>query len=132
MKKSAFTLIELIFVIVIIGLLAAIAAPRFLDTRNAAASSGIAEFAHQIEMKASEQCLLNQICDLNTIVLSDEKLRKYNDEFNKTTGTYKNYTVETNASEYNITNNGNTCLQIQYISADDDYNVTEVNTSCHQ
>jgi len=39
MKKSGFTLIELIFVIVIIGLLASFAAPKFMQTRASASST---------------------------------------------------------------------------------------------
>ncbi|MDP3465308.1 MAG: type II secretion system protein, partial [Sulfuricurvum sp.] len=33
MKRSAFTMVELVFVIVIVGILAAIAIPRFAATR---------------------------------------------------------------------------------------------------
>jgi len=39
MKKSGFTLIELIFVIVIIGLLASFAVPKFMQTRASASSA---------------------------------------------------------------------------------------------
>ncbi len=42
MKKSAFTMIELIFVIVILGILAAVAIPKFTATRDAAVASKIA------------------------------------------------------------------------------------------
>jgi len=39
--KKAFTLIELIFVIVIIGLLAAVAVPKFLNLKQSAEANGV-------------------------------------------------------------------------------------------
>ena len=42
MKKSAFTMIELIFVIVILGILAAVAIPKLTATRDNAVASKIA------------------------------------------------------------------------------------------
>ena len=51
MTKKGFTMIELIFVIVILGILAAVAIPRFLATRD---DAKIASLAQQIQSAAEE------------------------------------------------------------------------------
>ncbi|MFH0710516.1 MAG: prepilin-type N-terminal cleavage/methylation domain-containing protein [Pseudomonadota bacterium] len=43
MKRTAFTMIELVFVIVILGILAAVAIPRLAATRDDAVASGTAQ-----------------------------------------------------------------------------------------
>ena len=43
MKRTAFTMIELVFVIVILGILAAIAIPKLAATRDDAVNSGLAQ-----------------------------------------------------------------------------------------
>lgn len=43
MKRNAFTMIELVFVIVILGILAAVAIPKLAATRDDAVNSGLAQ-----------------------------------------------------------------------------------------
>lgn len=43
MKRTAFTMIELVFVIVILGILAAVAIPKLAATRDDAVNSGLAQ-----------------------------------------------------------------------------------------
>jgi len=52
--KKAFTLIELIFVIVIIGLLAAVAVPKFLNLKQSAEAHNVAKTTIDMAQQAAE------------------------------------------------------------------------------
>jgi len=70
--KKAFTLIELIFVIVIIGLLAAVAVPKFLNLKQNAEANNVikttVDAAQQIVESATN---MQDLEDNTTFVLSD-------------------------------------------------------------
>ncbi len=77
MKRSAFTMLELIFVIVVIGILAAIAAPRLAATRDdaqvakgrsdvAAIRSGIVS-ERQVRLLRGDSSYINQLDDAGQI-----------------------------------------------------------------
>ena len=75
--KRAFTLIELIFVIVIIGLLAAVAVPRFLSTEQNAKFKPALEVTKQIMNKWVEQYHNIQDANLSKVVLTDPHIQQY-------------------------------------------------------
>ena len=75
--KKAFTLIELIFVIVIIGLLAAVAVPRFLTTEQNAKFKPALEVTKQIMNKWEEQYHQIQDANLSRVVLTDPHIQQY-------------------------------------------------------
>ncbi len=75
--KKAFTLIELIFVIVIIGLLAAVAVPRFLTTEQNAKFKPALEVTKQIMNKWEEQYHQIQDMNMSRVVLKDPYIQRY-------------------------------------------------------
>ena len=77
MKKSAFTMIELIFVIVVLGILAAVAVPKLAATRDdakisaakatvAALRSGIVGWRQQRMLQGTTDC--SGLTDLSTVL----------------------------------------------------------------
>ena len=97
MKKSGFTLIELIFVIVIIGLLASVAVPKFLTTKKNAETANLPSVGNQITNKANEQYNLVQETNLSSIIDNDKDLKRYADNVKAPF-----HITENNESDFNI------------------------------
>jgi len=109
--KKAFTMIELVFVIVVIGILSAIAIPKFAVTRNDAveskAKSTVAAMRTALAMERQKRILQGDFDDIN--VSTVESLMEYglddrwtrDDANNKFT--FTSPTGET--CDFNITNN---------------------------
>ncbi len=147
MKKSGFTLIELIFVIVIIGLLAAVAVPKFLTTKKNAETANLPEVANQIVTKATEQYSFTGDHDLGKIIDRDPDLKRY---FNKIDKNDTSFRVHKDSDDFNVTYVNSTNTSIEYpclvIKAETydvnvsskattsayDFNITELNTSCNK
>jgi len=81
--KKAFTLIELIFVIVIIGLLAAVAVPKFLNLKQNAEANNVVKTTMDTAQQAAEVAVNyldlenNSSFELNDTVKLDGKNWKY-------------------------------------------------------
>ena len=75
--KKAFTLIELIFVIVIIGLLAAVAVPRFMTVEQNAKFKPAIAVTREIIRKWEEQYHQLQDMNMTRVVLSDPHILQY-------------------------------------------------------
>ena len=145
MKKSGFTLIELIFVIVIIGLLAAVAVPKFLTTKKNAETANLPVVGKQIVNKAEEQYNLVQDANLTHIIQNDQEIVDYN---NSLAGTkFKN--DEHNETDYRISydqdgdgKGDSVCLHVERETKTIpvtkttsvqtyDFRIVELNTSCN-
>jgi len=78
--KKAFTLIEIIFVIVIIGLLATVAVPRFLTTVQNAKFKPAILVTREIVRKWNEQYHELQDPNMTKVVLYDSHIQRYLNE----------------------------------------------------
>ena len=111
--KNAFTMIELIFVIVIIGILSAVALPRFMGIANSAESTKCKAMIGNLNRSVSygiwSKCLGDSGCDMNTSVTAS-KIEKEIDLL-ETCGTATqladatqgtSFTINVGGADYNI------------------------------
>jgi len=63
--RSGFTMIELVFVIVIIGILSAVALPKFLETANQAHDAAVRSFAGTLNRTTGPTLWAKSIADPN-------------------------------------------------------------------
>ena len=70
-RRSAFTLVEIMIVVAIIGLLAAIAVPNILRARNTAQKNTCIANLKQIEGAIQQWAMENKTSDGSTVVTTD-------------------------------------------------------------
>lgn len=131
--KKAFTLIELVFVIVILGVLATVAIPKLIVTRDdaeiAKAKSQIAAVRSGIQLKRNEMILSGTQgyptsledgdCCFGGILSTKIEKRKDDNSYGWDIGTDKTYTINTNKEKVKFT----------YDSSDGSFKCTERGTN---
>jgi len=97
--KKGFSIIELIFVIAVLGILAAVAIPKLLDTRSSALEATIKQDISTISTSIQSYYMLNQ------------KIEKISDAVNINTNTW-----DVDNSKVSFVSEGNLCVSIEVIS----------------
>jgi len=144
MKKSGFTLIELIFVIVIIGLLASVAVPKFLATKKNAETANLPEIAKQITNKATELYTFIGERDLSKLAKTNRDINITLEHFADSARFNINYDYDDINITYDINSTDKSvCMAIHALPVDVnispkatvksyEFNITELNLTCNQ
>lgn len=119
MKRSGFTLIELIFVIVILGVLAVVAIPKLSATRDDAMIARMSQAIATAAMEISTYALAKGVVENNLSTMSNiiESLSQGNEA---------TLDVPNRAVDFQM-GTVNNCLRIQIDSSGNDENLTIIN-----
>ncbi len=124
MKKGAFTMMEMIFVIVILGILAAIAIPRYLAMRDASHEAILISFVRTLNRTTGEDLWARSISEGKHGKISQLESVEGKDFL-------KNYITipnEINSSSIDLTNCGNgeykTIMTVDSSKVGGEYNIT--------
>ncbi len=116
MKKSAFTMIELVFVIVILGILAAVAIPKLTATRDDALVSKIAMNIMNGASEIASYAVSKGLVEDNLTSMSNGLTLLLNEGLASVDTSNKSITIKAG--------NVNDCVVMQVVSSSDDDNIT--------
>jgi len=106
--KKAFTMIELVFVIVVIGILSAIAVPKFAATRDdAVVSKGKAEVAalrNAIAMERQKRILKGDFTDIDGSTAQSLLEYKLSNKWSRSGDTFT-FTTNIGSCQFTVSNN---------------------------
>ncbi len=111
-SKKAFSLIELVFVIVIIGILAAIAVPKFAATRDDAeitkARVTVASIRNALSMERQKRILRGNFTPITTIGSGTNVFDKFSDDGKGNTADVLEYAMpsSTSSGHWSISGSG--------------------------